>query len=168
MSSVPPPSGPKSLHPFWTPDPEVGGKKFLQSVGNYLPTDKMPYPKRLKSKHQLRKNVTTCFLSDKIMHPIADIKDPSKKATHFKHNNSTAWFRCRHLYTFSSFNFLFFGDALYTTYQIYREEILEDNCRPQVDVVTCARHSVSTCFLKIHLFHLSNNLRNYTNNNTLL
>jgi hypothetical protein len=27
---------------------------------------------------------------------------------------------------------------------------------------------VSTCFLKIHLFHLSNNLRNYTNNNTLL
>ena len=37
MSSVPPPSGSKGLHPCWPPDPKFGGNKFLQSVGNYLP-----------------------------------------------------------------------------------------------------------------------------------
>jgi len=79
MSSVPPPSGSKGLHPFWPPDPKFGGNKFLQSVGNYIPVGMMSHPKEFKYKHQLCKNVTTCCLSDKIIHHIADIKDPSKK-----------------------------------------------------------------------------------------
>jgi len=79
MISVPPPSGSKGLHSFWPPDPELRGNKFLQSVGNYLPTGMMSHPKELKYKHQLYKNLTTCFLSDKKIHSIADIKDPCKK-----------------------------------------------------------------------------------------
>jgi len=47
MSSVPPPSGSKGLHPFWPPNPELGGNKFLQSVGNYLPIGMMSHPKEL-------------------------------------------------------------------------------------------------------------------------
>lgn len=51
MSSVPPPSGSKGLHPLWPPDSKFRGNKFLQSVGNYLPVGMMSHPKELKYKH---------------------------------------------------------------------------------------------------------------------
>lgn len=83
--------------------------------------------------------------------------------THPKYNNCIAWFCGRYLYTFPCLDLLFCGDALYATYQFYRKEVLEDNCRTQVDIVTRAWHCVSTCFLIIHLLHLSNNLWPYRN-----
>jgi len=76
---VPPPSGSKGLQRLWPPDSKLGGNNFLQFVANYLPIGMMSHYKELKYKQQLCKNVTTCCLSDKIIHPIADIQDPSKK-----------------------------------------------------------------------------------------
>lgn len=81
--------------------------------------------------------------------------------THPKYNNRIAWFCSRYLYTFPCLDLLFCRNALYATYQLYRKEVLQDNSRSQVDVVTCAWHCVSTCFFIIYLLHLSNYLWKY-------
>lgn len=74
MSSVPPTFRVQESTSFL--DCEVRGNMFLQSTGNYLPTNTLSYLRQLKSKHQLCKSVAACFLPHETIHPFYTLHIP--------------------------------------------------------------------------------------------